>query len=369
MERSFRHNFGQVRIHRDELAARSLGARAFTVGSNIVVGGGYVPGQQSSTSMLAHELTHVVQQRNQQGPSIAPRASQLAEAEARTASVAASRGRPVGAISSQPLSVARQDLDAGVQPDAGTPSDAGTAESPEAAAQTSCVIRLGGCPNSRPGGIPTPEEIANYNTECRRETAYTGPDITPSDEQCTGGGSGGGGGSAYGASPGSAMICSKRLEAPVAGWVANHSYIDDTGRGDCRGASMLNNYAIQTLVSGNFFAGCATKTDTSTDPQSFTPNIKRCDPAPGVSDVHACLRNAFNAYSEPSEYNNNPLRSPWGPNSNTFAATLARTCCLDSSSSGLGNVPGWDHAPAGPCPGSTTTASTDAGDTGQESTG
>src|SRR3954452_1755509 len=50
MERSFGHNFGQVRIHRDEQAAQSLGARAFTVGSNIVLGGGYSPGHPASTS-------------------------------------------------------------------------------------------------------------------------------------------------------------------------------------------------------------------------------------------------------------------------------------------------------------------------------
>ena len=149
---------------------------------------------------------------------------------------------------------------------------------------------------------------------------------------------------------GPAMICSKRLEAPVAGWIANHAYIDDTGRGDCLGSGMLNNYAVQTLVSGNFFSGCAVKTDRSTDPLSRKPNVKRCDPAPGVKDVHACLRGAFSAYTDPSEYSNNPFRRPWGPNSNTFAATLARTCCADSTSKGLGIVPGWDHAPAGPCP-------------------
>ncbi len=349
MERSFGQNFGHVRIHSDDHAARSLGARAFTVGSNIMLGGGYSPGNPRSTSLLAHELTHVVQQRNQVGPSIGSRASQGAEAEARSAAVAASQGRSVGAISSQPLAVARQELDAGVQPDAGTTGDTGSVESPEEAAQAGCVIRLGGCANSRPGGIPTPEEITNYNSECRRETSYSGPDITPSEEQCTNS-VGRPGRRPPVVSPGSAMICSKRLEAPVAGWFANHAYIDDTGRGDCLGAGMLNNYAVQTLVSGNFFNGCATKTDRSTDPQKYSPNVKRCDPAPGIADVHVCLRNAFNAYTEPSEYSNDPRRSPWGPNSNTFAATLARACCADPSSSGLGIVPGWDHTPAGPCP-------------------
>jgi Domain of unknown function (DUF4157) len=142
-----------------------------------------------------------------------------------------------------------------------------------------------------------------------------------------------------------AMMCSKRLDAPVVGWFFNHAYIDDTGRNDCLGRSQVGNYAIQTLVSGNFARGCAAKTDMSTDPQAYTPNSKPCEPKPGVADVSACLRSAFNAYADPSIY-----RNPSGPNSNTFAATLARACCADPTSSGLGRVPGWDHAPAGPCP-------------------
>jgi hypothetical protein len=142
-----------------------------------------------------------------------------------------------------------------------------------------------------------------------------------------------------------ATICSKRLEAPGVGWVANHAYIDDTGRNDCLGKSTVGNYAVQTLVSGNFLRGCAAKTDRSTDPQSYTPNVKPCNPKPGVTDVSRCLRDAYNGYADPSIYAN-----PWGPNSNTFASTLAGSCCADRSSSGLGWVPGWDHAPASPCP-------------------
>ena len=140
-------------------------------------------------------------------------------------------------------------------------------------------------------------------------------------------------------------ICSKRLDAFPGAFGVNHSYIDDTGMGNCRGKDMPGNYAIQTLVSGNFVKGCAAKTSTSTDPQTYTPNVKRCDPAPGVTDVSKCLRAAYAAYPDPSLYQN-----PFGPNSNTFAKTLATACCADGSSSGLGTVPGWDHDPAPPCP-------------------
>lgn len=108
---------------------------------------------------------------------------------------------------------------------------------------------------------------------------------------------------------------------------------------------MLGNYAIQTLVSGNFLKGCAIKTATSTDPQGYTPNFKQCDAKPGVKDLSKCLRDTYSSYADPSLYKN-----PYGPNSNTFAATLAKTCCTDGTSKGLGRVPGWDDSPAPPCP-------------------
>jgi len=141
-----------------------------------------------------------------------------------------------------------------------------------------------------------------------------------------------------------AMICSKRLEAPVVGWFANHAYIDNTGRDDCLGSSEDGNLAITELKSGNFLKGCALKTRRSPDPRERTPNRKPCEPKSGVTDVATCLNEAFNVYTDPSFYSN-----PSGPNSNTFAGTLVRTCCQDSSSSGLGWVPGWDHSPASGC--------------------
>jgi hypothetical protein len=68
MEGRLGHDFGDVRIHADAAAhdsAKSVNAQAFTVGSDIVFQQGkYEPGSQSGQHMLAHELTHVVQQRN-----------------------------------------------------------------------------------------------------------------------------------------------------------------------------------------------------------------------------------------------------------------------------------------------------------------
>lgn len=68
MEGRLGHDFGDVRIHADAAAhdsAKSVNAQAYTVGSDIVFQQGkYEPGSQSGQHMLAHELTHVVQQRN-----------------------------------------------------------------------------------------------------------------------------------------------------------------------------------------------------------------------------------------------------------------------------------------------------------------
>jgi len=66
MEPRFRHDFSQVRIHADARAAesaRTVNAQAFTVGSQIVFDSGqFVPGTREGKNLLAHELTHVLQQ-------------------------------------------------------------------------------------------------------------------------------------------------------------------------------------------------------------------------------------------------------------------------------------------------------------------
>jgi hypothetical protein len=66
MERRFGHDFSQVRVHADDAASRSahaVQARAYTVGRDIVFGAGnYSPGTPDGDRLLAHELTHVVQQ-------------------------------------------------------------------------------------------------------------------------------------------------------------------------------------------------------------------------------------------------------------------------------------------------------------------
>ncbi|HEV7388488.1 MAG TPA: DUF4157 domain-containing protein [Gemmatimonadaceae bacterium] len=66
-EPRFGEDFSQVRIHNDRAAedsARSVNALAYTVGRDVVFGSGqYAPETTDGRRLLAHELTHVVQQR------------------------------------------------------------------------------------------------------------------------------------------------------------------------------------------------------------------------------------------------------------------------------------------------------------------
>ena len=66
METRFAHDFSDVRIHSDPIAeqsARDVGANAYTVGQDVVFGEGrFAPGTNEGRRLLAHELTHVVQQ-------------------------------------------------------------------------------------------------------------------------------------------------------------------------------------------------------------------------------------------------------------------------------------------------------------------
>lgn len=268
MEQRFGQDFSRVRIHTDDRAAYSAGtidALAYTIGPHMVFGSGqYEPETNKGQRLLAHELTHVVQQGE------------------------------TAALHQDILRSERND-----QYEQGTQRVA---------------TQL---------GRGTQVQVSSM--------------ISPHLIQRT-------------------KVCSKRLNAPVLGWFFNHAYIDDTGRDDCLGSGLVGNYAIQTLVSGNFRRGCAAKTSTSSDPGQYTPNVKRCDPKPGITDVSTCMAHTYNSYADPSVYAN-----PRGPNSNTFAATLAKACCADGSPRGLGWVPGWPHAPALPCPQQTYLASDEAG--------
>ena len=72
MESRFGRDFSQVRVHNHAKAwesANAIDAQAYTFGSNIVFGAGFFsPRSPSGQRLLAHELTHVVQQSGGQSP-------------------------------------------------------------------------------------------------------------------------------------------------------------------------------------------------------------------------------------------------------------------------------------------------------------
>jgi hypothetical protein len=99
-EPRFGEDFGAVRVHTSAEAAhvsREINARAFTIGRDVMFGAGqYAPETGEGQKLLAHELTHVVQQaggvRRQLAdkPPIATTAGHLAHAQKELSAVASS---------------------------------------------------------------------------------------------------------------------------------------------------------------------------------------------------------------------------------------------------------------------------------------
>jgi hypothetical protein len=88
MEQRFGHDFSRVRVHSGaaaEQSARDVNANAYTVGHNIVFGAGqFAPASHRGRRLLAHELTHVVQQGTEteaQSAPVADRAFTVTAAE------------------------------------------------------------------------------------------------------------------------------------------------------------------------------------------------------------------------------------------------------------------------------------------------
>jgi hypothetical protein len=71
MEARFGYDFSHVRVHTDakaEESVRAVSALAYTVGRDIVFGTGqYAPATNTGRHLLAHELTHVIQQHSGPG--------------------------------------------------------------------------------------------------------------------------------------------------------------------------------------------------------------------------------------------------------------------------------------------------------------
>ena len=109
MESRFHYNFGDVRIHTNAQAANSarvVNALAYTVGRHVVFSSGqYSVGTDAGRRLLAHELTHTIQQRE---PVVTCHSSQLAEYEADTTAARILAGARIGPISGVSATLARQ---------------------------------------------------------------------------------------------------------------------------------------------------------------------------------------------------------------------------------------------------------------------
>lgn len=81
------------------------------------------------------------------------------------------------------------------------------------------------------------------------------------------------------------------------------------------------------------------------DPRDHGGTCADCTQPPliPVCDQDRCFRDQFTRYPV-GEYRN------LGPNSNTFAAALARRCCMNGLPAGLGSAPGTDDRPPAPVP-------------------
>jgi hypothetical protein len=116
-EAGFGYDFSPVTIHFGAQAAessRAVNARAYTVGRDIVFGDGrYAPKTTTGRELLAHELTHTIQQttRTQKTPPLSP--NNTLEAPANTVSRGVARGLSTASIqSSSGIGLARAERSA-----------------------------------------------------------------------------------------------------------------------------------------------------------------------------------------------------------------------------------------------------------------
>jgi outer membrane protein OmpA-like peptidoglycan-associated protein len=145
-EPRFGHDFSKVRIHADERAsesAQSVNALAYTVGPHIAFASGlFQPRTASGQRLLAHELTHVVQQQGSSTPASSLRVGPAADAHEQEAQRSASAigEEELSPEQHAPESVQRQAASSG--PPLGT---------------TCATIGNPGASPDPPGSTPTPE--------------------------------------------------------------------------------------------------------------------------------------------------------------------------------------------------------------------
>jgi hypothetical protein len=177
MEEQFGRSFGDVRIHTDETAASAasnLGTKAFTRDQDIFFGhGNFQPGTREGNRLLAHELTHTVQQRNgpqtiqtdtQADPCAAPSTGDTLEIEAAAIAQQVTSGDKAGPISAATPGTIQRDPPSGNQP-----PDPGTAITPAPALTLDNLIR------ATPPGFVDPTLDRAYQAYRTKETHPADP--------------------------------------------------------------------------------------------------------------------------------------------------------------------------------------------------
>jgi hypothetical protein len=394
-EPRFGADFGRVRLHADRRAAGAaaeIGARAFTYGANIhFAGGQFAPGTAAGDRLLAHELTHVVQQgahaSGTPGTTVqrsigdghdleSPRFKGDPDLEGcfddEVRLTLGDKGKPgtrkvnngtgvqkvqdalvelgrlkaefaTGEYNQQTWDAVRKlkkDEALGFE----TIGDVGPgtmafldkrfkpSPSPTCPPCPSDDPRPAGClacPEIPKPGPRTPcERDCDSNfTECLRRSENPLNCIAQRSfclPQCLGAKS-------------KFEVCARLLQPPVEVSGRNHAYVE----------TPTHRYAIITPCTSRLSftppsTGVAIKTDVSPDPCGRRPTCVECVPKPGVPDLEACFAAQFASYAAPS------VHGLFGPNSNTFAGTLARACCSNMAPqpTAFGIVPGWDDPPA-----------------------
>lgn len=118
MEPRFGYDFSAVRVHTDARAAesaRAVGAQAYTCGKRLVFDSGqYAPHTLDGRELLAHELAHAVQQRNDAQTTSGVRIVETQDVSERDADAIARQvldGTPPSKSLTMPTSLSRKDKD------------------------------------------------------------------------------------------------------------------------------------------------------------------------------------------------------------------------------------------------------------------
>ncbi|HEY9753724.1 MAG TPA: DUF4157 domain-containing protein, partial [Oculatellaceae cyanobacterium] len=150
MEPRFGHDFSKVRVHTNDKAAESakaVNALAYTAGQSIVFGEGqYRPGEKDGKRLLAHELTHTLQQKDSisHPPERVNSSESASEKEAWNVSSTIVQGLPAQPVLKSGINISPAD--------AGTPTpalDTGTSAMPPASQSPDLtIVRQGGTGNT-----------------------------------------------------------------------------------------------------------------------------------------------------------------------------------------------------------------------------